>query len=169
MVDQSWYTRPPGVRDDLSAGGIVLRREAGKWLVALVAEAGLSSYFLPKGRVETGEGLEVAARREILEEAGLSDLQLQGELGVYERLNYSKNAWKVIHYFLFYTSQVEGHPTDARHNYVCTWHPLDALPDLLWPEQSEILTKLKRMPPSTPTLPSPGKAEKNTGKKDRCG
>ncbi len=63
MVDQSWYTKPPGVREDLSAGGVVLRREAGKWLVALVKEAGLSSHFLPKGRVEAGEELEAAARR----------------------------------------------------------------------------------------------------------
>lgn len=120
-----------------------MRQAAGQWLVALVSEAELSSYFLPKGRVEVGEQLQAAARREILEEAGLSDLHFQEDLGVYERLNFTKNAWKVIHYFLFYTKQVDGHPTDTHHAYICEWYPLDSLPSLLWPEQAEILGKLQ--------------------------
>jgi 8-oxo-dGTP pyrophosphatase MutT (NUDIX family) len=72
-IDESWYQKPSGVRTDISAGGVVIRLEAGVLRVALVSEAGLSHYFLPKGRVESGEDLQTAARREIEEEAGLSE------------------------------------------------------------------------------------------------
>jgi ADP-ribose pyrophosphatase YjhB (NUDIX family) len=143
MVDQSWYRKPLGIQEDVSAGGVVLRMVEGRPMVALVSEAGLSHYFLPKGHVEPGEDLQSAARREIEEEAGLSDLKLREELGVYERLNYTKKTWKVIHYFLFETKQVEGHPTDNRYAYQCEWFVLDDLPPLLWPEQGEVLERLR--------------------------
>ncbi len=143
MIDQSWFSRPPGVRQDISAGGVVLRFIDEHPQVALVSEEGLSHYFLPKGQVEEGEDLLDAARREIQEEAGITDLKLLAELGVYERLNYTKKAWKIIHYFLFETNQVTGQPTDARHAYRCSWFALDALPPLVWPEQAEILEKLR--------------------------
>ena len=28
FVDESWYIKPPGVREDVSAGGVVMRMEA---------------------------------------------------------------------------------------------------------------------------------------------
>ena len=111
--------------------------------MALVAEEGHSHYFLPKGHCEEGEDFISAARREIQEEAGLANLRYLGELGVYERLNYTKKTWKVIHYFLFETDQVTSHPTDNLHVYRSEWFPLDRLPPLLWPEQAEILEKLR--------------------------
>jgi ADP-ribose pyrophosphatase YjhB (NUDIX family) len=142
VIDQSWYVKPPGIRQDISAGGVVMRRVAGRAWVALVAEEGFSHYFLPKGRCESGEDLHTTALREIEEEAGLTNLKYLKELGVYERLNYTKKAWKVIHYFLFEALDRTSRPTDTRHAYRCDWFPLDALPSLLWPEQEEILGKL---------------------------
>ena len=148
MIDKSWYQKPSGIRTDISAGGVVIHMEEGHPMVALVSEAGLSRYFLPKGRVEADEDLQAAARREIKEEAGLSELSFLEELGVYERLNYTKKAWKVTHYFLFQTEEVSGLPTDTRHLYLCDWFPLDNLPPLLWPEQAEILERLQARYPS---------------------
>jgi ADP-ribose pyrophosphatase YjhB (NUDIX family) len=143
IIDKSWYSKPPGVRQEISAGGVVVLMFEGIPWVALVAEEGLSHYFLPKGRLEAGEDLQTAARREIEEEAGLVDLRYLEDLGVYERLNYTKKCWKVIHYFLFETDQVTSTPTDNRHAYRSEWFPLDGLPSLLWPEQAEILEKLR--------------------------
>lgn len=131
-----------------------MRRDAGRVLVALVRERRYRSYFLPKGSVEHGESLEMAARREIVEEAGLVDLELLADLGVQERLNYRKDAWKTIHYFLFLTRQQQGRPTDRDHGYVCEWFDLNGLPELFWPEQQYllednrdlILKKLEQLP-----------------------
>ena len=38
MIDDSWYVRPHAVPERVGAGGVVVRVEAGKLLVALVTE-----------------------------------------------------------------------------------------------------------------------------------
>jgi len=139
MIDESWYERPPGVPDRTSAGGVVARIDDGQVYVALVGEVGLSDRVLPKGGVESGESLEAAARREIEEEAGLSSLELIGDLGIRERLSYDRVWWITAHYFLFATEQVEGIPTDVDHHYELAWCPIDRLPAIFWPEQRELI------------------------------
>ena len=140
MIDESWYTRLEGVPGRTSAGGVVVRREGDRLLVALVGgEGARKGYILPKGGVEPGESLEEAARREIEEEAGLSQLTLLKELGTQGRLNWAKTCWTTVHYFLFSTGQVEGKPTDEEYEYRLEWFPLDALPDLFWPEQRRLI------------------------------
>lgn len=70
-----------------SAGGIVLGLE-GK--IVLVEQHG-NSWSFPKGRVESGETTLAAAKREIFEETGVSDLELVCELGSYERYSIGKD------------------------------------------------------------------------------
>jgi len=139
VIDESWYTRPPATPEHTSAGGVIVRRQGSRVYVALVREGEFSDYILPKGHVEAGENLEEAARREIGEESGLTDLVLVGELGVRERLDFLKRAWKKTHYYLFTTGQTEGTPTDRAHDYRLEWFPLDALPPMFWPEQKELI------------------------------
>lgn len=138
-IDDSWYQRPPNIPEDISAGGVVVRLEANRILIAIVTEGHLAKYVLPKGRLEKGESIETAAYREVAEEAGLTDLKLIADLGSRERLDYSKKRWKKVHYFLFLTSQIEGKPTDQTYDYQLHWFDLDALPPLFWPEQKEII------------------------------
>ena len=139
MIDESWYTRPPGVSDRISAGGVVARIEDGQIYVALVGELGLTERVLPKGGVEPGESLEETARREIEEEAGLFSLELIEKLGVRARLSYDRGCWTTTHYFLFVTEQVEGTPTDVEHHYEIGWYPIGALPAIFWQEQRELI------------------------------
>lgn len=138
-IDQSWYRKPEGIPEHVSCGGVVARAEHGRVLVALLLEDGFKRHVLPKGHQEKGETLEQAARREIAEESGLTDLRVACELGVRERLDLKKRSWKTTHYFLFTTGQRLGHPTDAHHTYVLEWFPLDRLPVMFWPEQRELL------------------------------
>jgi 8-oxo-dGTP diphosphatase len=138
-IDSSWYTRPLHCGTRTSAGGVIVRIDKGKPLIALVKEEPFGVYILPKGGVEEGEDLEMAARREIEEEAGLSKLYLVEYLGARQRLSFDKRKWITIHYFLFLTRQKKGKPTDQEHVYNCEWFPLDALPEMLWPEQRELL------------------------------
>lgn len=139
MIDESWYERPPCVPDRTSAGGVVARIDDGQIYIALVGEVELTERVLPKGGVESGESLEGAARREIEEEAGLSSIELIGELGTCERLSYDRVWWITAHYFLFATEQVEGFPTDVDHHYELAWCPIDRLPAIFWPEQRELI------------------------------
>lgn len=137
-IDETWYQRPPGVPAHVAAGGIVARVDHQRVYIALVGQRGRAKYVLPKGHVEPGESVEQAARREIAEEAGVSQLTLVAPLGIKERLDFSKRNLKQTHYFLFTTEQVDGVPTDGQ-DYTVKWFALDELPELFWPEQAQLL------------------------------
>jgi len=139
MIDSTWYQRPPNVPEHISAGGVVVRVENNRLLVVVTGQKGRARYVLPKGQVEPGETLEQAAAREIEEEAGLTNIKLIELLGVCERLDFQKTAWKKTHYFLFTTEQAHGIPTDRKNHDEVKWFPLDGFPDLLWPEQTQLV------------------------------
>jgi ADP-ribose pyrophosphatase YjhB (NUDIX family) len=138
-IDQSWYVKPPGIAEHTSCGGVVVRKVGDRILVALVTEPGFKEYILPKGHVESGENLEQAARREIAEEAGFTELKLVKSLGSIGRLDFRKRSWGTMHYFLFTTSQEETSPSDPEHQYIVKWFPIDALPEMFWPEQGALI------------------------------
>ena len=139
-IDETWYQKPPAIRERLAAGGIVVRREGKTLYVAFAREADFPGFVLPKGGVDEGETEEQGARREIEEEIGIGELKLLGDLGVRERLNFQKKRWVCTRYFLYRTEQVKGQPLDATKHYTgATWFPLDDLPDILWPEQKELI------------------------------
>jgi len=61
------------VRREISAGGVIWRRQApdNRVQVVLVQPAGRDTWVLPKGHVEAGEAVVDAALREASEESGL--------------------------------------------------------------------------------------------------
>lgn len=87
-----------------SAGGIVL---GDSGTIALVKKRDRTRWGFPKGHIEPGETDEEAARREIEEETGLTDLEYLDNLGSYERYRintdgtYDESEHKEIHLFLF--------------------------------------------------------------------
>ncbi len=88
------------------AGGVVVNARGE----ILVTSQGGLSWSLPKGHVDEGEDLVVAARREIYEETGVDGgaLELVRPLGSYERHRTSLSGGddpaelKTIHLFLFH-------------------------------------------------------------------
>ncbi|HYE23493.1 MAG TPA: NUDIX domain-containing protein [Candidatus Paceibacterota bacterium] len=87
-----------------SAGGIVLGNSGD---IALVRNRIDTKWFFPKGRLEEGEDDETAARREIAEETGITDLEHIADLGSYARPRigadgeYREDELKDIHMYLF--------------------------------------------------------------------
>src|SRR5258706_15660611 len=69
------------MRKTRSAGGVVTNDEGQ---VLVVSQRG-TSWSSPKGHIGLGENALAAAKREIYEESGISDLELVRELGSYER------------------------------------------------------------------------------------
>jgi 8-oxo-dGTP pyrophosphatase MutT (NUDIX family) len=138
-IDTSWYERLPGAKSAVSAGGVVARIHGREVLIALVHEVGYPKLVLPKGHVEVGEDLEEAARREIAEEAGLTDLELVQKLGQCTRMNLRKTEWKTTHYYLYCTREYDGAPTDTEHHYELVWQPLEDLDVMFWPDQRDLV------------------------------
>lgn len=141
VIDETWYTRPAGVGERVSAGGVVTRIERGNLFVALVHEKGCAGYVLPKGGVDPGESLEQGALREIEEESGLTEVRDLGELAVLERLSEKKDTWSVNHYLLYVTDQIQGAILDTEHHDEMIWAPLDVLPPLFWPDEKKLLER----------------------------
>lgn len=93
------------VRRTRSVGGIVI---GDNGTIAMVRRRdGNGAWLFPKGHPEPGETDEEAARREIAEEAGLTDLELLDDLGTYERYHTLPDGrddlteMKEIHMYLF--------------------------------------------------------------------
>lgn len=96
-----------------SAGGVVVRKEGEKYFVALERDTALEKtdyWFIPKGHLDSGETLEEAARREISEEVGISELEYECFLMKSERKAFVGDEWKNMYYFLYTTKQIELKP-----------------------------------------------------------
>lgn len=102
-----------------SAGGVVVRKEGEKYVVALEQDKRLGDsdyWFIPKGHLDPGETLESAARREIYEEVGVTDLEYKCFLMKSERKSFVGDEWKNMYYFLYTTTQTGLHSTQISTN-----------------------------------------------------
>lgn len=142
-VDDTWYVRPDGVPESHTAGGVVVRKAGHEVLLALAQEKVYDGYVLPKGHVELGESVIEAARREIGEEVGISDLTLVEKMGVKTRLNFKRTEWKLTHYFLYITEQEDAVPTHEEQHETMHWVPLIPVPKFFWPEQQALVDACK--------------------------
>jgi 8-oxo-dGTP pyrophosphatase MutT (NUDIX family) len=79
-----------------AAGGLV-RNERGEYLCIYNRQR----WTLPKGHVEKGETIEQAATREVCEETGLPQVQLDSKLGASYHTYFEKGRWvlKTTHWF----------------------------------------------------------------------
>ena len=127
-----------------SAGGVVERNG----LIMVVDQNG-TSWSLPKGHIEKGEGMIDAAKREIYEETGVKDLKLIKRLGAYKRHNINeygkedKKEIKTITIFLFKTNEVKLKPVDPE-NQKAVWIEKDKVVEILThPKDKEFFLKIK--------------------------
>jgi len=90
------------MRRELSAGGVVVRRMAGRWWVAAIQPQGRSpgTWALPKGLIDGGERPVDAAVREAREETGLAT-RPDGKLGDV-RYVYTWNGERVLKVVSFF-------------------------------------------------------------------
>ena len=91
------------VKTHVSSGGVVVKTKGKETRFLLLNKAG-QGWVMPKGHVEEGETPEVAAKREVSEEAGISlnDLRVLTELGKVE-YSFVKDGvenQKIVHIFL---------------------------------------------------------------------
>lgn len=83
-----------------AAGGLVLNNE--KEVLFIFRN---NKWDLPKGKVEIGESLEIAAIREVEEECGIDNLQLKQKITVtYHTYNWNGLKLKETHWYLMHSN-----------------------------------------------------------------
>src|SRR5690242_14088571 len=136
------------MRREFSAGGVLVRDEAGVWQVALIHPTGRppGHWTLPKGRIDAGESGETAALREVAEETGAHGTSL-GKLGdVRYWFNWEgERVFKVVSFFLVrYEGGTLGDvPEEFRHEVdEVRWLPLaDAPAELAYRSEQDMARK----------------------------
>jgi 8-oxo-dGTP pyrophosphatase MutT (NUDIX family) len=97
---------------ELAAGAVVQLRGSGEILI--LHDPSEDRWCFPKGHVEAGESLEGAARREVTEETGITEISFEGELReVHYRFYRPKDACNVhksVVYFLARTTTRTARP-----------------------------------------------------------
>ena len=125
------------MRREFSAGGVLVRRLQGRWMLAAIRPAGKPPgvWALPKGRIDEGERGEQTALREVAEETGAHGRSL-GKLGdVRYWFNWrGERIFKVVSFFLVrYEGGRLGELPEAHRHEVAEvrWLPLEDAPRLL--------------------------------------
>jgi len=127
---------------EFSAGGVLVRRLRGRWMMAAIRPAGRQPglWALPKGRIDEGESGEATALREVAEETGAHGRSL-GKLGDVRYVftwppkpAEGERIFKVVSFFLvlYEGGRLGDLPAAFQHEVVeVRWLPLDEAPELL--------------------------------------
>jgi 8-oxo-dGTP pyrophosphatase MutT (NUDIX family) len=109
-------------REEVSAGGVVFRRDGERTLFLLIRDS-YRNWGFPKGHVESGEGPEAAALREVGEETGLVSLALRGPVETidWEFRFRGRRIHKTCHFFLIETDDGRTAPLRAEGISACRW------------------------------------------------
>jgi 8-oxo-dGTP pyrophosphatase MutT (NUDIX family) len=125
------------VRRDFSAGGVLVRRLDGEWVMAAIRPGGKPEglWVLPKGAIDAGESGEAAALREVAEETGAHGHSL-GKLGDTRYwFNWEgERVFKVVSFFLvrYDGGRLGDIREEFRHEVAdVRWLPLAEAPALL--------------------------------------
>ncbi len=116
------------IPESKSAGGIIFNETND---VLLVQEFG-EYWGLPRGHLEEGEDALQAARREIFEETGITDLTKIADLGSYTRSTFDQTGkpnyreLKHITVFAFTTTQTKLQPRDKAITAAGWFDPVEA-------------------------------------------
>jgi 8-oxo-dGTP pyrophosphatase MutT (NUDIX family) len=138
---------PTGTQSVICAGGIVYRQGKKGYEALLMKNKGRLNWIIPKGHVESNEGIKDAALREIAEETGFEGGEVDRLLGSYPRLVPSTNKFKTTYYYLIQPkTDASFKPENAESNTIeVKWIPLDGAIDFYLDEQKEVWKRAQQL------------------------
>lgn len=115
-------TRKRKPKEEVSAGGIVFRRDGGRTLFLLIRDP-YRHWGFPKGHLEDGEEPSAAALREVGEETGVGALELRAPI---ETIDWTfrfrgRAIHKTCHFFLIETAERRTAPQRTEGISACRW------------------------------------------------
>jgi 8-oxo-dGTP pyrophosphatase MutT (NUDIX family) len=144
------------VRDEFSAGGVVVRKEPGAEPLFLLIRDSYQNWGFPKGHVESGERAEDAALREVAEETGVERLSMLGEIDQIEWVFRFRGQLihKVCHFYLMETVDARTSPQRAEGITACRWMPFDEAQSLIGYENARTVLRRARELLDAPSAPA---------------
>ncbi len=118
---------------EVSAGGIVFRRDPDGTARFLLIRDSYQHWGFPKGHLEDGESPAAAATRETQEETGLEQLMLQGPIRIIDWHFRFRGRYihKFCHFFLFESPAGEALPQVDEGITAVRWEVLEQALDVL--------------------------------------
>ena len=135
---------PPSFSPQISAGGVIYKKEGGQYKICLIAKKGGKVWAFPKGRVNLGESLEETAKREIQEETGYQ-VEVKGkvaEINYYFHWKENNTVYhKRVHFFLMSLVNDSPGPRDSEVDDVQWFFLGDAKKKLTYLNEKNVLGK----------------------------
>lgn len=139
---------PSHEEEQISAGGVVYRKEGTQFKICLIAKKKQRVWALPKGRVDPGETPEQTAVREVHEETGL----LTEVKGLVDQIDYhfywreNETLYhKMVYFYLMAPVGGELSPNDPEADLARWFSVGDAYRQLTYLNEKEILRKAQRL------------------------
>jgi len=135
------------MKEELSAGGVIMRAADDGPEVALISIRGGKRWGLPKGRREKGEEIETTALREVAEETGLAARVITGlgSVSYYYTFHYDGRAdkrHKIVHFFLMEATGGDIRRFDRNEIADCRWFAVDrALKVLAFDDEKDLVRR----------------------------
>jgi len=140
-------------REEISAGGVVVRLHGGRPLFLLIRDS-YRNWGFPKGHLEPGETADAAAIREVAEETGLDDLRLRAEIETidwYFRFR-GRLIHKVCHFYLMESDSAVTSPQRDEGITACRWETFERAAELVSYENARaVLRRAHELVNAAPT------------------
>jgi 8-oxo-dGTP pyrophosphatase MutT (NUDIX family) len=140
----------PRTHSQVSAGGVVYRKDGDSIQVVLIAVGSSGRWQLPKGLVDPGESAEETALREVAEETGLTGTA-ERPIDTIEYWYYGDEEGhrvrfhKVVHFFLiaFGSGRTDDHDHEVLE---ARWFPIDEAREVLaFKNEKNVMGKAKHL------------------------
>lgn len=143
-------------RDEVSAGGVVVRHVAGAEPLFLLIRDSYQNWGFPKGHVEAGECAQDAALREVAEETGVAQLTILGAIDPIDWFFRFRGQLihKVCHFYLMEAADARTSPQRAEGITACRWTSFDEAQSLIgYANARDVLRRAREMlgAPSSPS------------------
>jgi len=135
-------------REIVSAGGVVYKVSQGRVFFVLVGRRRRNYWCLPKGRTEKDETEIEAAKREVFEETGLTDVEVGEKIGTISYEFHLKDSDtvcnKYVHFYLMKANN-DALNVGTEFDRAMWFTPRDALNMVTHKKEKEIIIKAAQM------------------------